>query len=133
MIADVAKDSKVAQFLDGYVGAHNGTGHEGIFLDNGTVTDLAEAGWTVDTHSTEYFPWVFSDEEAMAHFCHQLFDLRTSTADDTRQAIKDHFDVQRLDDKRIGMEWSLMTIVALKPEVQLGELMTVNNHQPNSS
>lgn len=116
VVSDVATGSAVARFLDGYVGAHNSTGHEGVFLDENTLDELAWAGWSVDHRALSPFQWVFNDREAMGTFCHCLFDLRTSTVSDTRAAIERGLGTADRADGRVGMNWSLMTIGATKPK-----------------
>lgn len=106
----------MARFLDGYVGAHNSTGHEGVFLDEHTLDQLAWAGWTVEHGTQSQFQWVFNDREAMAAFCHGLFDLRTATVSDTCAAIERTLGTADRPDGRVGMHWSLMTIGAMKPK-----------------
>lgn len=116
VVSDVAAGSAVARFLDGYVGAHNSTGHEGVFLDEKTLVQLGAAGWSVQSHSMRDFLWVFPDRTAMAAFCHELFDLRTSSVADTQAAIETQLGVTDLSDGTVGMRWSLMTISACKHE-----------------
>jgi SAM-dependent methyltransferase len=112
VVSDVATASAVARFLDGYVGGHNSTGHEGAFLDERTLRELAEAGWIVEKAAIRDFQWVFPDRTAMAVFCHELFDLRSSSLADTQAAIEDQLGVNTLANGRTAMHWSLMTISA---------------------
>jgi len=112
VVSDVAAASAVARFLDGYVGGHNSTGHEGVFLDERTLRELAEAGWTVENAAIRDFHWLFPDRAAMAMFCHELFDLRSSTPADTQAAIEDQLGVSTLANGGAAMHWSLMTISA---------------------
>lgn len=112
VVSDVAAGSTVAQFLDGYVGAHNSTGHEGVFIDEDTLVELRAAGWAVQSHGVRDFHWVFADRSAMAAFCHALFDLRTSSVLDTQHAIESQLGVHCRPDGTLGMAWSLMTIIA---------------------
>jgi SAM-dependent methyltransferase len=116
VVSDVATGSSVARFLDGYVGAHNSTGHEGVFLDEHSLFELRAAGWCVQNHGTIDFHWVFPDRSAMAAFCHELFDLRTSSVNDTQTAFEAQLGVTDLPNGAVGMAWSLMTIVAQKTE-----------------
>lgn len=114
VVSDVATGSAVAHFLDGYVGAHNSTGHEGVYLGEGTLAELGAAGWSVESHRIQDFHWVFPDRGAMAAFCHELFDLRTSTVADTQAAIETQLGVTDLPNGTVGMAWSLLTISAGK-------------------
>lgn len=112
VVSDVAKDSCVARFLDEYVGMHNSTGHEGVYLDSHTLSELQGTGWHVHSHRICDFHWLFADRAAMASFCHGLFGLSSSSTSATHAAIEAHLGVQDFPDGSIGMAWSLMTIVA---------------------
>lgn len=114
VVSDVAAGSAVARFLDDYVGTHNSTGHEGVFLDQNTLQELASAGWTVEEHSIRSFHWMFADRVAMVEFCHELFDMRSATEADTRAVIETQLGVTDHQDGAVGMHWSLMTIVAVR-------------------
>jgi SAM-dependent methyltransferase len=113
VIADVAAESAVAGFLDGYIGAHNSTGHEGEFLNEQTLDELQQAGWSGAHYDIRDFHWVFHNRYDMASFCHKLFDLRTSTLANTQAEIEAQLGVDDLADG-IGMRWSLMTIIVLR-------------------
>lgn len=112
VLSDVEAGSAVARFLDGYVGDNNSTGHQGDFLDHHTPAQLQEAGWSLVSSSINHVDWVFDDREAMAAFCHELFDLRKSSVEQTRKTIEEQLGVHSMDDDRVGMRWSLMTLVA---------------------
>ncbi|CAM3443044.1 class I SAM-dependent methyltransferase [Halomonas lysinitropha] len=113
VLSDVAKGSAVAGFLDDYVGAHNSTGHEGVYLDSHTLDHLIEAGWSILACDQVDFHWRFDDSESMAAFCHQLFDLHNNIAT-TCRAIETRLGRERLSDGTTGLRWSLMTIVAAR-------------------
>ena len=49
VLSDVAEGSPVAAFLDGFIGAHNSTGHVGNYLGEDTLTELDACGWSVKT------------------------------------------------------------------------------------
>jgi SAM-dependent methyltransferase len=115
VVSDVATGSSVARFLDGYVGTHNSTGHKGMYLDDHTLIELSTEGWTIQSYCEIDFHWAFPDRHAMADFCHEFFDLRTSSVTDTQAAIEAQLGVTDLLDGTVGMMWSLMTIIAQKP------------------
>lgn len=110
VVSDVAQDSPVAAFLDGYVGAYNSTGHQGDFLGEHTRDELRAAGWKVLLGYQHNLHWVFADRQAMAAFCHRLFDIRSATEADTLAAIDELLGVDRLADGRVGLRWSLLTL-----------------------
>src|SRR5690606_5527269 len=106
VVSDVAKDTPEARFLDGYVGDHNSTGHEGAFLDAGTLEQLHAAGFDTVQRQASHFFWVFPTRNDMAAFCHQLFDLRSSSVDDTLEAIESGLGTIDQADGGVGMHWS---------------------------
>ncbi len=114
IISDVASGSAVAAFLDGYVGDHNSTGHEGNFLDLKTLNELCAAGWKIDATMMPEFEWVFANSEEMGQFCQQLFDIQSATVAETLNAIESCLGITYKGNGGVGMFWSLMTIVATK-------------------
>jgi len=114
VLSDVERDSAVANFLDGFVGAHNDTGHEGIYLDEETPRQLQAAGWDVLSNAHRDFHWVFTDHAALGAFCQQLFGLRSVTPAQVLTAVVEHLGVSRRADGGIGMHWALRTLVARK-------------------
>lgn len=115
VLSDVAADTNVALFLDGFVGANNSTGHEGAFLDERTVEELREAGWQIVSQEMASFHWVFAQREDMAGFCRGLFDICKVSPGKVEQALAECLGVDVLADGQIGLRWSLMTIVAERP------------------
>lgn len=112
VVSDVAEGSAVAQFLDDYVGQYNSTGHDGIFLNDGTIADIKAAGWQVMAAEIVDFHWVFATKQDMAVFCHTLFDIRDKEYQRTIDEIERRLGVHLNADGTIGMHWSLMTITA---------------------
>lgn len=115
ILSDVAEGSPPALFLDGFVGLHNSTGHDGRYLGPHTLDALHAAGWTIAAHGRQHFTWDFADRDAMGDFACLLFDICKSTPHATAQAIERDLGVQPLPDGQIGMNWSLMTILCNKP------------------
>lgn len=73
-VADVARASPIAAFLDNFVGRFNGTGHEGAYLDRGVFEQLG--GAQVAAYEERDCPWAFGSEAAMLEFCTDLFGLQ---------------------------------------------------------
>lgn len=115
VLSDVAEDSPVSRFLDGFVGDHNSTGHEGVFLGPRTLRELQETGWLIRSAEQVRYHWAFDDRATMADFCRGLFDICKASPEQVGAAIEAGLGVDELEDGRIGMRWSLMTIVADKP------------------
>lgn len=112
VLSDVAESSAVARFLDEFVGAHNSTGHEGIYLNNTTTHDLSSAGFTVANVEHVDIIWRLASEDELAQFCKQLFDLRDVTDAQVAQAIHDYLGFEQMADQTVGMKWQLTTITA---------------------
>lgn len=114
VVSDVHVDSPVATFLDGFVGDHNSTGHEGVFLSPATLEELDQCGWSLVSHREVPFLWVFDCELDMGRFCHDLFDLRTASVAETTATIDQQLGVENMPGGGVGMHWGLMTVVAEK-------------------
>lgn len=112
VISDVAEGSAVAHFLDGFVGQHNSTGHEGSYLNAETSSLLNQTGWQVVSDEIRQIPWHFSSEEDLAEFCALLFDIRRATSADLIAAVKSRLGVQVSAHGGIDMCWSLRTLTA---------------------
>jgi len=113
VISDVAEGSRVAGFLDGFVGDHNSTGHEGSFLSDATLEELRRAGWNPISRQINDFIWRFNTTDEMADFTRHLFDISSVPDDLTiKQAIAQQLGTEDLPDGRIGMRWSLTTITS---------------------
>lgn len=113
VVSDVAEGSRVAGFLDGFVGAHNSTGHEGCFLSDATIEEFKRAKWKPISRQTNNFTWTFDNADEMVDFTRHLFDL-SGVPDDKiiERAIAEQLGMQALPDGRVAMCWSLMTIVS---------------------
>ena len=61
VIADVARASAPARFLDGYVHANSPMGHVGRFLDAETAPLLRAAGFNIVADELVEVPWRFAD------------------------------------------------------------------------
>ncbi len=112
VLADVHEASAVSRFLDGWVDRHNSTGHVGSYLGDHTLDELDRAGWDVVSAERVPFHWRFDDIGDMGQFAHKLFDLRTSSPQDTARTISDELGVDTLGDG-IGMRWELYMVAAV--------------------
>lgn len=114
ILSDVQAGSSVALFLDTYVGKYNSTGHKGIFLNQNTLDELTKAGWKIEKMKSKKFHWVFDDRVSMGIFCNKLFDICDATEEQTIKEIENTLGVTIEDDTTVGMNWELLTIVAIK-------------------
>lgn len=72
---DVAADSAVGRFLNGFVDRWNSQGHCGDFLDLADVQALHESGFTQVEHLRCEYDWCAVDEQQMVAFMLELFGL----------------------------------------------------------
>lgn len=114
VLSDVREDSKVAKFLDNYVGSNNTTGHKGIFLHSQTASELKKSGFSIISDTIESFYWIFDDILSMGIFCNTLFDIKNVSSKQTVDAIMEYLGIDKFPDAKVGMRWELHTIVAQK-------------------
>lgn len=113
-LSDVAEGSAIARFLDGFVGAHNSTGHRGLYLNAATGHRLAEAGFSIEACSTTPFHWRFASRGDLGTFCRGLFDVIGASLDAVADAVADQLGIDVLPGGICAMRWSLLTIRARK-------------------
>lgn len=121
VLSDVEQGSAVAHFLDGFVGAHNSTGHEGRYLGDHTLADLQATGWQITTCERQDFHWTFADRAELGQFAFHLFDLCQSTPQAVADAIEAALGVIELPNGQTGMNWSLLTIACTSPVRTTGQ------------
>ncbi|OOZ14200.1 hypothetical protein BOW35_09165 [Solemya velum gill symbiont] len=114
ILSDVARNSDVAIFLDDYVGKFNSTGHEGNYLDEATLTELKETGWTIESTENSHFHWKFSTLLEIPEFCNMLFDISKPDTHSSVDEIESFLPIDKLQDGKYGLRWQLMTVVAKK-------------------
>lgn len=110
VLSDVQSGSSQAHFLDGFVGTHNRTGHEGLYLNETTERELADSGWHPIASELVRFHWMFNNRDELAAFCRDLFGLRDVGAAEILAAVENEVGMDDLDDGRVGMRWALRTI-----------------------
>lgn len=113
-VADVPADSATSRFLDGIVDKYNSMGHQGQYLDTSTLSELKQAGLTVNRSETVRFHWVFACESDMAVFCAQLFGLDKIIPDDFLQATRELMKPYERENA-FYLPWELMFINGSKP------------------
>lgn len=82
LIGDVKDASPEAEFLDGFAGKHNGTGHQGFYLAADEPSLQAMLGQDAKIQNVEYrpTPWQFPTRQALAEFCISLFGMSDVSA-----------------------------------------------------
>lgn len=111
VLSDVHEASPVSRFLDGWVDRHNSTGHVGSYLGDHTLDELRRAGWDIVSAERVPFHWRFANLNDMGEFAHRLFDLRTSSPQDTARTIVAELGVDALA-SGVGMRWELFMVEA---------------------
>ena len=114
-IADVESQSRIAAFLDGFVGRYNGTGHEGMFL----VSSLEDnRHWlpngTIVEHEVKSCPWRFSNERELTLFVRKLFALSNVTDQEILHTVESEVGISGYADG-VQIEWELLYIVLQQP------------------
>lgn len=115
-VADVRTGSDVAAFLNGPVDRYCATGHDGMFLDDGFLSDtLSAAGLEAVEEAEVRYRWRFPDRETMARYCWNLFGLTEGDEGEVLAAIEDSLEVSELPDG-IGMGWGLTFAWGRRPD-----------------
>lgn len=85
-IADVAEGSPLCEFLDGFVGRYNRTGHRGVYLPTAS-SEYARLGTLLRLEEVDC-PWEFADLPSLLAFCSGLFGLQDCPEDALARAIE---------------------------------------------
>lgn len=84
-IADVDRSQPIASYLDGFVGCHNSTGHEGRYLSAWSFSETP--GARLIASEIRPCPWQFDSEEQLLDFCGCLFGLIGHSRDELREQL----------------------------------------------
>lgn len=100
-LGDVDATLPQTRFLDGFIGRYNGTGHDGMYLDD-TLPQLArEAGLRVVRDEILDTEWRFADEASGLKFVGLLFGIANYPEDELVEEL------QRLGWRQDGPGWVL--------------------------
>jgi cyclopropane fatty-acyl-phospholipid synthase-like methyltransferase len=100
-LADVDARFPQARFLDGFVGCYNGTGHDGLYLDEGLPQLAAAAGLRIVRDEAIDTAWRFASEADGIRFVGLLFGIRDFPPEALRQELL------RLGWQAQGADWVL--------------------------
>lgn len=114
VIADVASDTRPAQFLNGFVAENCPMGHDGLFLDERTSPALEAAGFSIADDRMVEVPWVFDGFEEAGEFCRYLFGMTVLSASETAEAMAREIGFGTVDGPP-QLRWTLRRIVADLP------------------
>ncbi len=109
--ADVAANSGISHFLDDFSGLHNGTGHQGAYLQvdkplpgSATIADLH-----LLEHAVKSCSWLFNTKQDMVYFCRLLFGLKTVDDQDIYNALDNYVGFE-ITNAGVELKWELLYI-----------------------
>jgi len=117
LLAEVAEGSAVADFLDGFVDAHNPEGHHGYYLNQLTVEQLQQTGFVVDSINDCSYQWRFADAEALVAFCSDQFGLQSLPTTKFVEELSGYLSLRMGRSSQVNLPWMLRHIRAIKPVV----------------
>lgn len=113
-IADVVQDSAIAYFLDNIAGKYNGTGHQGDYLTNQTISTINfSSKYTLLENKIKNCAWAFETEEFLVDFCRLLFGIKTISDSDLLTALNEKIGVDYKNNK-VYLRWELIYIALQK-------------------
>lgn len=115
--ADVRDGSSLCEFLDGFVGRYNLTGHHGNYLraDPAAYQALGRVARCEEVAC----PWWFDDEGSLLAFCSRLFGLVDCPPSALRAALHELVGV-RADLRGLVLDWRLLYVDIVVPSAAEG-------------
>ena len=113
-IADVRAGSDVDAFLNGFVDEHSSMGHDGRFLEESVVDDLAGLGFDIAGSGAKAYPWRFAEEHDIGRFCKLMFGIDEADDDVVLQGVRDVLGCGH-DADGWWFNWELLFVKAVKP------------------
>lgn len=105
-IAEVAEDSKVARFLDGFVDAH-GEGHRGNYWSDRDRSDLGEAGFVAIESVVRDVAWRARSVDELVAFVSELFALDRASPTEVAAALERDLGVVE-SDGHVRLSWEMV-------------------------
>jgi SAM-dependent methyltransferase len=106
VVADVAEDSTVRNFLDDFVGRYSDTGHSGWYFGADTRAELSDAGLNIVTDKRLNYLWCAPNMEQLADFCRLLFGMVNADTSTVADGIRDYLGT-REHNGLTGLNWQL--------------------------
>jgi len=106
VVADVADDSVVRDFLDDFVGRYCETGHSGWYFGDDTRAELRNAGLNIVSDKRLDYLWCAPDIEQLADFCRLLFGMVNADNATVAEGIRDYLGVMETAGQT-GLNWQL--------------------------
>ena len=114
LLAEVAEDSVIDRFLDGFIDKHNPQGHNGFYLNDQTVVDLRQAGLEVGSVTEQAYHWNFDSAEDMRAYCSDQFGLRLLDQAQFVDGLSEYLSLEIDAENRVKLPWVLRHIRAVK-------------------
>lgn len=114
VLADVYAGSRVARFLDEFVGRHNSTGHRGFYLDERSPGELESSGFQVLRSGRVNYCWWFPARRDMGTFCRRMFDIRGLDDGEIAGEMEEYLGITSRDG-RTGLNWELFLVLCRRP------------------
>ena len=116
VLADAHKDSKTADFLDGWMGQHNSMGHHGWYFSSQDLIDLEQAGFIVTKAENRNYYWCFDSSQQAADYCKLMFGIDLASATEIENALDQLLGFETLANGKVGLHWQLHFITCVKPK-----------------
>lgn len=114
VVMDVYENSPTARFLDEFVGRFNQTGHEGIYLNSSSVSELCQVGFERVSQQTEPVEWRALNATVLARFCMQLFGLEGVNLWQVKDGLQQYLGWHK-QGASVRLEWPMYSIKVIKP------------------
>jgi SAM-dependent methyltransferase len=106
-VADVRRETRPAEWLNGPVDRMTDIGHDGMFVAPGEFSDLLEVSGFVDVQERhEVYDWRFGDWEELVAFVCGLFRLTEASYQEVERTIPQYLNVYR-ENGRVSLGWEL--------------------------
>lgn len=114
VLADIHAGSRVARFLDEFVGLYNSTGHQGMYLDERSPDELRASGFDVLRAERMRYCWWFASRQEMGAFCRLLFDIRRIGNDEVADGVEEYLGLSAREGQ-LGLNWELLLVLCRRP------------------
>jgi len=115
VVADIAEDSYVRQFLDVFVDRYSDTGHSGWYFGKSTRSQLEDAGFNIVGDKRLNYFWCADDIEQLAQFCRLLFGMVRADTATVAQGIHDYLGMQQ-SGNQASLNWQLHCFTCEVPQ-----------------
>ena len=116
-IADADANEPVTKFLNGYVDQNNSMGHKGDFLNSDSAAEFAGKLFKVVRNEICRYKWILdSSIDSSSQFLKLMFGLDKADLKELGNYLKNYLNLQKEDNDRWTIDWSLRYIHLKKTE-----------------